>query len=60
MDATEALNVLTNYYKVNPDPNPYTGSGDNCPYGCTAKKWQNDPNEHIYFPVPVTVTIEKK
>jgi hypothetical protein len=62
MDATEALNVLTTYYKVNPDPNPYTdlSTTDGSGFGCTAKIWQKDENEHIYFPVPVTVTVEKK
>ncbi len=60
LDATEALNALTDYYKVNPDPMRYyidTENGD-CNY-CTAKKWQKAPDEHIYFPVPVTVTVEK-
>jgi len=61
MDAHGALKQLTDYYKVNPDPNPYDDPGeDDEGKGCTVKIWQKDPDEHIYFPVPVTVTVHKK
>jgi hypothetical protein len=60
MDAHEALKQLSEYYKVNPDPNPYPPPMDARGKGCSVKIWQKDPNEHIYFPVPVTVTIERK
>jgi hypothetical protein len=73
MDATEALNTLGDYYKVNPDPGIYHPTptpfvGPPPPptppivdtTGCTAYKYQKDPNEHVYFPVPVVVTVHKK
>ncbi|MEQ8171803.1 MAG: hypothetical protein ABRQ38_23130 [Candidatus Eremiobacterota bacterium] len=62
LHATEALNnALTDHYKVNPDPAYYERNTDDVDTnGCTAKIWQKDSNEHIYFPVPVTVTVHKK
>jgi hypothetical protein len=61
MDAHGALKQLTDYYKVNPDPNPYDDPGeDDEGKGCSVEMWQKDPDEHIYFPVPVTVTVHKK
>jgi hypothetical protein len=61
LDATGALNALTDYYKVNPDPTRYPVDTEDgyCNY-CTAKIWQKDPDEHVYFPVPVIVTVHKK
>ncbi len=60
LHAEEALNALTNYYKVNPDPTIYSEIEQLFCLACKVKIWQKEPNEHIYFPVPVTVTIEKK
>jgi len=48
---------------ANPDPNPYDpqfyNPNDN-PTDCELKLTVKDPNEDIYFPVPVTITVEKK
>jgi hypothetical protein len=60
LHATEAINnALTDYYKVNPDPENYDADHASAS-GCTAHIWQHDLNEHIYFPVPITITVEKK
>lgn len=60
-------NNVPPYNLANPDPHDYSDT-DKYPntevqqaQGCTLKAGYNtDPNEEIYFPVPVTITIEKK
>jgi hypothetical protein len=63
LHAEEALyTALRDYYKVNPDPAEYPPGSDDALYcaHCEARIQLKDPNEHVYFPVPVEVTIEKK
>jgi len=59
LDARHALHVLTTYYNVNPDPATYTDEESLHCNDCTVLI-QYDSGEHIYFPVPVTVTVHKK
>jgi hypothetical protein len=62
LDARHALHVLRTHYYVNPDPQRYPPGSlyDLYCSNCTAYIWQKDDDEYIYFPVPVTVTVEKK
>jgi len=53
MHAYEALETLTNYYKVNPDPKL-----NSLNVHCELKIYPPDPN-NIYFPAPATIVIGK-
>jgi hypothetical protein len=58
VDANTALRAL-NSYQFNPDPVDHSQLGGEYPMtnSCTLFLQQKNPNENIYFPVPVTVNI---